>query len=186
MPDFPYSNPNGWQVQIGSVFVRTDVCAITISGLKTGVKLDKQEGVGRNGATIRVLGEKLPPFVIEIEAWDQAGFDVLFALCKLGRTQKGQPLAVYHPLLTEGAGIDRMIIEDVEWSDGKVSGGKLFAKLMCTAWAPPPPKAKAPASVATTPKIAGAPADLFTDTKGSGPIKALPKPPGPSSGKPTP
>lgn len=184
MPKFPYANPQAWQAQIGTIFVPKNVCAITISGLKTGVKLDKQEGQGKNGATIRVLGEKLAPFTIEIMAWNQAGFDVLFSLCSLVRKQKGQPLTVFHPLLTDGAGIDRMIVEDVEWPDGKLQGGKLFAKLICTQWAPQP-KAAAKTNVATTPKIAGAPSDLYTETKGS-PIKSPPKPPGPSATKPKP
>jgi len=183
MPKFPYASPQSWQVQIGKIVVPTDLCAVTISGLKTGVKLDKQTGPGRNGGTIRVLGEDFASFAIDLAAWSQAGFDLLFDVCRLAREQLGQPLTVYHPLLTDGAGVSRMIVELVDWPDGKIQRGQLFAKLTCTSWAPPPKK---PKNVATTPTFVAKTPDLATE---SGAIKLPPlpgKPPGPSATTPKP
>lgn len=183
MPDFPYRNPQGWQCKIGEMFVPTNVCAILVTGLKTAVKLDKQAGLGKNGATIRYLNDELGSFAINLTAWSQPGFDLLFDLCVMARKQKGNPLTVFHPLL-DGAGINKMIVESIDWPEGKVEGGKLFAKLNCTEWAPPPPPAKAKASVATTPKIADAPDDAFSSTKKKDQIKSLPKPPSATKPKP--
>lgn len=182
MPDFPYRNPTGWQVQIGSVLVPVDVCTVAISGLKTSIRLDKQAGSGRSGATIRYLGDELAAWTIDLTAWSQAGFDVLFAVCALAKKQQGQPLTVYHPLLTEGAGVDRMIVESVEWPNGVVSGGVMTAKLTCTQWAPAPKTPKK--SVATTPKVAGAPPDLYSKT--NAPLTPPALPPGPSATTPKP
>jgi hypothetical protein len=134
---FPHTDPQSWQIAIGSFFVDMKVMKALVKGLKSSIKLDKKGAVGRDGATLTYQGDNLAEWTIELTAWNATGWAILEALVIMARTQKGGAFQVYHPLLAP-IGITQMVVESVDGPE--FDGNLMSAVLGCVQWAKPAKK----------------------------------------------
>lgn len=171
---YPQDDPDGWQVTIGTIAIPETLCKIGLTGLTTGVALDKKKAAGRSGATITYQGDDLATFSIQLESWNRDGWRVLMAVCGMAQKQKGAPIVMHHPML-DAAGVDKAIVEKVKWP-GNDSTELQKATLECTQWVPTPKKKP----VTKTATVADVPDALTLHKQGKKDFKL------PPAAKPTP